>query len=82
MPGAKEFLEKYLADPEFAAKVSAFTNNKEKYEFCQQNGFSFTKEEMLAALDERHLTPEEVIGGADAGGRPCIIFKDKPCQDC
>ena len=59
------FAKKMMENKEFAATVQKFTNRDDRNAFIRQEGFEFSKEEMIDAASE--LNAVDVVGGHCCG---------------
>ncbi len=69
---ASEFLAKVKSDEALFSKMQELDGASERRDLAKEMGFSFSKEDMLAAIDEagHELSDAEldfIAGGSDAG---------------
>ena len=62
---AKMFVKKMMEDKEFAATVQKLTNRDDRNALIRQEGFEFSKEELIDAASE--LNAMDVVGGHCCG---------------
>ena len=62
---AKQFVKKIQDDKAFAEKVDKLGGKEERTAFIMQEGFDFTREELISAASE--LNAVDVVGGKCCG---------------
>ena len=62
---AKMFAKKMMEDKEFAATMQKLSNGEDRAAFVRQEGFEFSKEELIDAASE--LNAVDVVGGHCCG---------------
>ena len=72
---AKQFVKKMMEDKEFASEVEKLDDKEDRSAYIKQEGFEFTREELIAAAAE--LNAVDVVGG-----KCCGMTCESECQHC